>query len=324
MAITCLIGVANKAIGYPDPPGPPTIAAPSTILCEKLVFALQILQLFALTLIKCSALAFYRRVFCTVRPSLLNTVIWILIIITTAWGIGFIGFYAGSCGSHPSAAWQGNIPFIKYCRDITPKFEQAFAASDFILDSFVLIIPIPSIWHLRMTKGRKVGITGIFMLALIGYGVCIARLESFVILAVATFSQKAPDIQTADTQAIWYSMLETGFTLIAVNLPSLWSLIAKVSVGSIVALVRSVISLRSTPNERTGGSNLRSYVRKNSIPESQDIELVAPEDKVDLGTTIERQKDGGRSDHEAPQNDLESGIYVQKSLQMSSREPSGM
>jgi hypothetical protein len=122
-------------------------------------------------------------------------------------------------------------------------------------------------------------------------------------------------------------MLETGFTLIAVNLPSLWSLIAKVSVGSIVASVRSAISLRSTPSERgsrTGGSNSRSYIRKNSIPESQDIELVASEDKFDLSTTIERQKDGGRSEHEAPHNDLENGIYVQRSLQMSSRERSGM
>jgi hypothetical protein len=75
----------------------------------------------------------------------LNTVIWILIIITTAWGISFIGFYAGSCGSHPAAAWQGNIPFIKYCLDVTPKFEKAFAASDFILDTLVLIVPIPSV-----------------------------------------------------------------------------------------------------------------------------------------------------------------------------------
>ncbi|CAG8955511.1 hypothetical protein HYFRA_00009463 [Hymenoscyphus fraxineus] len=335
MCITCLIGVANKAIGYPDPPGPPTVAAPSTILCEKLIYALQIIQLVALSIIKITALAFYRRVFCSVRPSPMNTIIWILIIITTAWGIGFIGFYAGGCGRHPAAAWQGNLPFLEYCIDLTPKFEKSFAISDFILDTFVLAVPLPSvgspkpakdgtstdilqIWKLRMTNGRKIGVTGIFMLALIGYGACTARVATVIILSGKTFSQTAPDIQTSDTEAIWFSMLETGFTLIAVNLPSLWSIISNFSPESIVRSVRSLISLRSMRSDGShDGSSTRPYPRKNSSS-TQGIELVAPEDTADFSITVETQK--SKDTAYGYHNDLENGIHVQKTVQQASKE----
>jgi len=282
------------------------------------VFALQILQLVVLSIIKIAALAFYRRVFCAVRPSPMNTIIWILISITAAWGVAFIGFYAGGCGRNPAAAWQGDLPFLEFCIHLTPQFEKSFAISDFILDTLVLIVPIPSIWKLRMTIGRKIGITGIFMLALIGYGACTARVATILILAKATFTQKAPDIQMADTQAIWFSMLETGFTLIAVNLPSLWSIVSKVSPESIVRSVRSILSLTSLRSEGSqGGNNARPYTRKHSSS-TQDIELVAPEDTADFSITIERQKD--KTNHQVYQQALDNGIYVHQTVQQASKE----
>ncbi|KAF4628103.1 hypothetical protein G7Y89_g10045 [Cudoniella acicularis] len=346
MSIACLIGVANKAFGYPDPPGPPTDPAPSTILVEKLNFSIQILQLIELSFIKCSALAFYRRVFCSIRPSILNTVIWVLMSLTVAWAVSFIIFYTTTCGTHLDASWEGDIPFLKYCINSAEKFYKAFAISDFILDTLVLLVPIPSVrallhfvvkvvelplipssqvWNLKMTFGRKIGVLGIFMMALIGYGSCTARLVVIINLDKATFSQTAPDLQLADTQAIWFSMLETGFTIIAVNLPSLWSMIAKLSPESIIRSVRSIISLRSLPSNLSNGSrggDPRSYVRKTSASTSQDnIELVAAEDTADFNITIERQ--GGKRDRQSPdmyQKDLESGIYVQKSVRVASKQ----
>lgn len=113
-------------------------------------------------------------------------------------------------------------------------------------------------------------------------------------------------------------MLETGFTLIAVNLPSLWSIFSQFSPESIVRSVRSLISLGSTRNDASqGGSNTRTYTRKNSSS-TQDIELVAPEDTTEFSITVERQKskDAGHTYH----NDLENGIHVQKTVQQASRQ----
>ena len=92
---------------------------------------------------KVAALAFYKRLFVT-STGILNRAIWILIILTTIWAIGFVTYYAAACGSHPDAAWGGLLPFAQYCIK-TELFEEAYAISDFLLDTFVLIIPLPSV-----------------------------------------------------------------------------------------------------------------------------------------------------------------------------------
>lgn len=48
-----------------------------------------------------------------------------------------------------------------------------------------------------------------------------------------------------ETKAIYLSVLETGLSCIAVNLPSLWFLRTKVKPESVLRSVRSMISLRS-------------------------------------------------------------------------------
>ena len=82
-----------------------------------------------------------------------------------------------------------------------------------------------------------------------------------------------------DTESIFWSNIEAGLSLLAVNLPSLWAYVNKVSPERIIASIRSAISLRSL---RSGGSsNLsRSHVR---IPENTETaagtqdRIVAPQ-----------------------------------------------
>jgi hypothetical protein len=124
---------------------------------------------------------FYRRLFCAMRPSILNTIILTLVAIVVAWVIGFLVLYCLSCGSNIDALFQGDIPYVVYCLNLIEKFEEGYAISDFILDSLILLIPLPSvrtssqvlrvtltgqIWGLHLTPGRKLGVTAIFMLAL--------------------------------------------------------------------------------------------------------------------------------------------------------------
>jgi hypothetical protein len=51
--------------------------------------------------------------------------------------------------------------------------------------------------------------------------------------------------EVEDTETIFWSNLEAGLSLLAVNLPSLWAIINKTSPERILASLRSIISLRS-------------------------------------------------------------------------------
>ena len=75
---------------------------------------------------------------------ILKQAIWILIGLTTIWAVGFLSYYVAACDSHPDAAWGGLLPFAQYCIK-TEKYEEAYAISDFLLDTFVLMIPLPSV-----------------------------------------------------------------------------------------------------------------------------------------------------------------------------------
>ena len=61
-----------------------------------------------------------------------------------------------------------------------------------------------------------------------------------------------------DTETIFWSNLEAGLSLLAVNLPSLWAYVNKPSPESIINSIRSAISLRSF---RSGGSLNHTHVR---------------------------------------------------------------
>ena len=105
---------------------------------------MQLVQIPALALIKVAALRFYRRIFCPTRAGVLYIAIWILISLVVAWAIGFIVFYVASCGNHPEAAWSGLIEFLDHCRD-SETFENSYAISNFLLDTAVLVAPLPSV-----------------------------------------------------------------------------------------------------------------------------------------------------------------------------------
>ncbi|KAF7889887.1 uncharacterized protein EAF02_002302 [Botrytis sinoallii] len=166
MAIAALYGVSHRAFGYPTPQLPPSTPAASLLLCEKLWYNIQILQIWALASIKTAAIFFYRRIFVpSARNSVLNWILLGSIGIIIAWAIGFTAFSVAACGSHLTAAWSGYIGFATYCLR-TEKFEQAYAISDFLLDTFVLAVPLPSIWSLHMNIIRKISVTAVFMFAL--------------------------------------------------------------------------------------------------------------------------------------------------------------
>lgn len=69
----------------------------------------------------------------------------------------------------------------------------------------------------------------------------------------------------AVTQAYFFTMLETGISLVAVNLPSLWLLLKSVTLQSIIRGLRSMLSLHSLRSSGSGDIETRDVrVTKDS------------------------------------------------------------
>lgn len=93
-----------------------------------------------------AALLFYYRIFCVeVRRSAQHVVISIFMVITVLWTIAMLIMNGLQCGTHISALWS-TVPgsFITYCLYVYP-FEEGFAISNFLLDLFIILIPLPRV-----------------------------------------------------------------------------------------------------------------------------------------------------------------------------------
>ncbi|RAL65497.1 hypothetical protein DID88_001063 [Monilinia fructigena] len=100
--------------------------------------------------------------------------------------------------------------------------------SDFLLDFWIISLPIPQILKIKTSLSRRLAIIGVFLLAFVGFGACIARLAVFVELDRLPATVKV-DSRLTNTKSIFLSLLELGLSCIAVNIPSLYYLSNKVT-----------------------------------------------------------------------------------------------
>lgn len=125
----------------------------------------------------------------------------------------------------------------------------------------------------------------------------------------------------AVTQAYFFTMLETGISLVAVNLPSLWLLFSSITPQSIIRGLRSMLSIhslrsgRSHTNSRDGGvaidspsESLKSRDPNAAVRDGDylshdleaqtnettttEIEEVIGRDSLDMGIYISRVESG--------------------------------
>ena len=128
-------------------------------------------------LAKLSILAFYRRIIPTRRFEIINKV---LAVVVGMWSIGFFVAYLFRCGTQFWALWAPLHYVMEHCYDSTSMFH-AMAISDVVTDFFILSLPffwvgwsshilklsfanIPQILRLNMTLGKRLGVSGVFLL----------------------------------------------------------------------------------------------------------------------------------------------------------------
>ena len=255
-------GLHGHYLGYPEPKSPEAMLAALKPQAQ-ISISFDILSTACFGCVKISALLFYRRIFCvSKRSNRFNIYLLVWVTIVSLWLVTYIVLPPLQCGTHMEALWIES-EYAKYCTHSFP-YLLSQAISDFLLEVFILLSPIPSIWSLHASVGRRLAISFVFLAALVGFGACIARLVVYVQLDQAATHGKIVDTQLADTKAAFLSIMEGGLSLIAVNLPTLYFLRKHAHPSKVLQSIRSALSLHSEASSEKG-SGKDSVTRKDSV-----------------------------------------------------------
>ncbi|KAI0909853.1 hypothetical protein F4823DRAFT_592806 [Ustulina deusta] len=294
-AICLFILVHDKNLGYSSHDFTPEETAAKARNYEVYVIASDVFSTNTLASVKLSALFFYQRIFCVGgKQAIFRAATWITVIIVVLWLLVFQFLTGFQCGTHLSALWDGS--YAEYCILSFP-FLYGLVISDFILDIWLLVLPIPNISRLNTNLHRKLLIISIFLLTFVGLAASIARIVQYVKIELGgpDFYLYA-DNQRLTTQAIFYTTLECGIALVAINLPTLRVFSAQQKIGEMMRSMRSLIEL---PFLRRSESNIsrvdseppiiisdtseQGKARSLSIPPSENSYVLHPPSNQYLG-----------------------------------------
>lgn len=131
----------------------------------QLALAWDVLAVACSAAIKLSALYFYRRLF-SVRgmrkPFDIVSMGTILLVCT--WVVAYMILPFFQCGNSPAVLWQVGKP--KDCSNQKPYY-LSLVIINFILDLWILLLPMPSVLRLHTSTSKKISLIGVFLLAFV-------------------------------------------------------------------------------------------------------------------------------------------------------------
>ncbi|KAF3058031.1 hypothetical protein GL218_05716 [Daldinia childiae] len=271
MGAALIAGVEQEAVGYPTPPPPgsnPELVLtwhdPKITVVQKVQYITQLLMIAAYGFIKLSIIFFYRRIFTTSKSDRFNLITIVCACIVVAWTLAYILAIAFNCGTHWGAHWGSVAEIITYCQG-TQQLVESLLITDLITDVIIIALPMPRIWGLHLTLARKIAITAIFLLGGVAIGAAAARLGIYMTQIKYSLDPTMDENKSVSTVLYW-SMIEAGLSLIAACLPTTQHLFRGRSIGSVVASVRSAISLPSFTGTGGSGGSRGSRSNKSNAP----------------------------------------------------------
>ncbi|KAF4627821.1 hypothetical protein G7Y89_g10325 [Cudoniella acicularis] len=291
MGICLIIGVKNKAFGYPTPkPAGLTTTAENLaninaqlILSQQLEFALTLLVVLGYSFIKFSILFFYRRLF-SIRNNLFSFLSWLLISITALWTLAFFFLFIFSCGTHVSANWGSRDDLLKYCREGL-KHEQSLYVSEFVITILLVVLPLPTIWNLNLPYKRKVKVTCILLLAFMALAASVVRLVLIIEVTTKNYLDFYDVNQTISTVFYW-GMIEAGLALIACCLPVLKILFTKQGIRNLISNIRGLWSEQDFSTETKDSRIFTISSGTGEISTFEDKSLQSPASAVLTGRSM--------------------------------------
>ncbi|ORY16642.1 hypothetical protein BCR34DRAFT_597641 [Clohesyomyces aquaticus] len=217
------------------------------LISKKIEFAVILLSIITLSLVKLSFLFFYGRIFIYDRGNLRsarNVCIGILIGFVILWCLGFSITYLSACRADFSAHWSSKS-FETKCTN-TFWMLYGLAISDFIMDCLIIILPIPIIWQLYLEPSRKIGVLIVFLLGSLATAASLIRLIwlRWVINLGATPHAHSDPLSLISTELFW-NLVEVTVALLAVCLPPLSGMRRTQPGDRVIRSVQSKFSLRS-------------------------------------------------------------------------------
>ncbi|KAI9886758.1 MAG: hypothetical protein M1823_001401 [Watsoniomyces obsoletus] len=177
-----------------------------------------------------------------------------------------------------------------------PLFFRVTNIFNVVIDFLILILPLPSIWRLHISWGRKVGLTGVFAFGTIACGASIARIMTLERMRVAG---GIPDLTWTFADSMIWSTIEPYTGIICACLPLSMPLFRAAANGQVVTTLRSRTSKYGTnrlsrPTGTTGtiGSSGKNFQNLSYDSEKISTDLKKGPFGVDMEGDFDHDVDG--------------------------------
>jgi rhodopsin domain-containing protein len=181
----------------------------------KLWYIYHIIYTAALAAVKFSILVFYSTVFVTRKTRIL---IFSTMAFISVYSVVMSLLFAFQCKS-PSNAWNLAILESGHCVHVV-SYLWPSGALNVATDIFVLSIPIPVLWSLRLNQKKRIALIGIFSVSSVAVIASIIRFYAIARYARASFS----DISYYSSFLLIWSQVEINTAIICGSIPSLYPL----------------------------------------------------------------------------------------------------
>ncbi|KAI0168902.1 hypothetical protein GGR52DRAFT_552777 [Hypoxylon sp. FL1284] len=228
IGISMVYGAAREALGYRTQLPSDWLGDPFDVVTEQLTTTSKIEFAFALLLplglgcAKTSFLFLYRRIFVIDRKNPVNILLVGLIVFIALWAIAFFFAALFGCKLDIEAHWGSTSDLETQCVG-SMTVVLALCITDFIADLAIIIIPIPLVMRLNMSRRTQFAICGIF---LIGSVTVASSLTRLVIEGRAVGVGFAPgsDSVLVITEYIYWGFVECAVAILAACLVTLQGL----------------------------------------------------------------------------------------------------
>ncbi|KAH7018654.1 hypothetical protein B0J12DRAFT_722435 [Macrophomina phaseolina] len=176
----------------------------------KIVYIIQIMYVWAISITKFSVLAFYWRLFSVSA----RITIWIVTFMAVSWFVALVFLTIFTCVP-VQAAWDVTITNAK-CTPLRPLYVGA-SIPNVILDFIIVMLPIPYVWRLHAPVAQRLLLAGIFALGTFIAVVSLVRLIIFIQIPIGTQG----DLTYNFREIIVWSIVELNIGLTCACLPSL-------------------------------------------------------------------------------------------------------
>ncbi|KAI0179363.1 plasma membrane protein Pth11-like protein [Hypoxylon sp. FL1284] len=244
IGISLIYGVSRETLGYPTrmPPdfagNPLELKTDQITLLSKIEWAFNMMLPLLLGCVKASFLFFYRRIFAVSRQGVVYFLLIGLIFLVFAWSVAFFFVFLFMCHRNFFAIWGSTMDLIQYCAG-SMNLALSLCITDFAYDVVIIFFPVPLIWRLSLSTGKKIAVSAVFLLGAVTAAASLARLIIMARIATVGFDPSEDEILVI-TEYLYWGMIECGVSVFAACLPSLQFLFRGLSWTSFVESTKSI------------------------------------------------------------------------------------